>query len=280
MIARKTGSAQLSPQKLICKEDDIREGVSVLRRQCSVLKAIHDRTGEPPLRRYPADFSGLAHIIVGQQLSIASAAAIWSRLQAALGRVTAPVVRAARDETLVTAGLSSAKVRTLRALADAVGPQRASTLKATASWSGAPKPVRLSIARLVNASDEEVRDALMAVHGIGPWTADIFIMFCLGRADAWAAGDLALQVGVARAFGMGKRLTAEETLAVAERWRPWRGVAARLIWADYSNLRNMKPIAAKTNGKETANVVSESRRRQTGRPRQAQHANRKTQKRS
>lgn len=206
-------------QKIICSERDIREGVRALKRRCAVMRAIHARAGDPPLRRYQADFAGLARIIVGQQLSIASAAAIFSRLAAKPGGVTAERIIAARTRTLADAGLSAAKVRTLRALADAVA-------------SGA-----LDLDRLESLNDEGVRAALTSVNGIGPWTADIFIMFCLGRADSWAAGDLALQVGVARAFERGERLSAGETTEIAERWRPWRGVAARLIWADYANLR-------------------------------------------
>lgn len=212
-------------QKLIRTESDIRDGVRVLRRRCAVMKAIHERSGDPPLRRYHADFAGLARIIVGQQLSIASAAAIWTRLEQALPSVSAEHIARARSTTLAAVGLSAAKIRTLKALADATNGAKPS----------------LRIERLAQASEEDVREALTAVHGVGPWTADIFVMFCLGRADAWAAGDLALQVGVARAFALGERVSAKEALEIAERWRPWRGVAARLIWADYANLRRQQP---------------------------------------
>lgn len=211
-------------QKVIRTRNDIREGVSVLCRRCAVMSAMHERNGDPPLRRYGADFAGLARIIVGQQLSIASAAAIWSRLEQALPQVGAGSIARASPAVLAAAGLSAAKIRTLKALADATR--------------GAKPALRID--RLARASDEDVRLALMGVHGIGPWTADIFVMFCLGRADAWASGDLALQVGAARAFALGERLSAAETLALAERWRPWRAVAARLIWEDYANLRRQQ----------------------------------------
>lgn len=214
-------------QKLIRSESDIRDGVRALRRRCAVMRAIHERVGDPPLRRYRADFAGLARIIVGQQLSIASASAIWERLEQSLSSVAATEILQACPATLAGVGLSAAKIRTLMALAEATS---------------GPKP-RVRLGRFARASDEEVRQALMAVHGIGPWTADIFVMFCLGRADAWAEGDLALQVGVARAFGMGERLSAVETVDVAERWRPWRGIAARLIWADYANLRRLEQVS-------------------------------------
>ena len=216
--------------KVICSSDDIRKGVRALRRRCPVIAKIHARNGDPPLRRHPADIAGLARIIVGKQLSIASAAAIWARVEQSLGDVSADRLARVRAETLKSAGLSTPKIRALKALAEAV------------------RRDGLDLAALQKASDDDVHAALTAVSGIGPWTADIFIMFCLGRADAWAAGDLALQVGVARAFDLGERLSAEEASKVAERWRPWRGVAARLIWADYANLRRSgsgDPLALK-----------------------------------
>jgi len=216
---------RVTAQKLIRSQSDIRAGVQALRRRCAVMRELHERNGDPPLRRYRADFAGLARIIVGQQLSIASAAAIWSRLDQSLVKVDAEQIARASPDMLTAAGLSGAKIRTLKALALATR--------------GAKPALRID--RLARVSDEDVRQALTQVHGIGPWTADIFIMFCLGRADAWAAGDLALQVGVARAFALGERLSTHETLELAEKWRPWRGIAARLIWADYAHLRGRQP---------------------------------------
>ncbi|MGD9785855.1 MAG: DNA-3-methyladenine glycosylase [Hyphomicrobiaceae bacterium] len=199
--------------------DDIRAGVRHLRRRCPAMRAMHDRSGDPPLRRYPADFAGLARIIVGQQLSSASASAIWQRLETKLGRVTAKRWLATDTDALRAAGLSSAKLKTLEGLARAVAERR------------------LDVTQLASANDEAVVDTLTQLSGIGPWTAHIFILFCLGRRDAFAVGDLALQVGAAKAFGHGERLNQAELTEIAERWRPWRGVAARLIWSDYANLR-------------------------------------------
>lgn len=171
------------------------------------------------MRRRPAGFDGLARIIVGQQLSVASAAAIWGRLEARVSPLTAEAVLGTSDEDLRSAGLSAAKIRTLRAVSQAVA-------------TGAVDPPALD-----RADDAAVHEALCAVKGIGPWTADIYIMFCLGRADAFAAGDLALQVAAAHAAGLEARLRAAELLAMAERWRPWRGVAARLLWAYYPHMK-------------------------------------------
>ena len=91
--------------------------------------------------------------------------------------------------------------------------------------------------RLEHLAHEEVHATLTAVSGIGPWTADVYIMFCLGRADGWAPGDLALQIAAQQALGLDERPDPVEMLELAERWRPWRGVAARLLWAYYAALK-------------------------------------------
>lgn len=202
-------------QRIIETDGDIASGVRALRRACPLIRRAHDLAGDPPLRRNEAGFRGLARIVVGQQLSIASASAIWGRVALLAEPFDAPRLMARADEDLRGAGLSSGKIRTLRALA-------------TAAAEGA-----LDIAALEVASDEEVHAALCAVHGIGPWTADIYLMFCLGRADAFAAGDLALQIAAGMVDGRSERLSAKELGALAERWQPWRGVAARVLWAYY-----------------------------------------------
>lgn len=199
--------------------EDIRAGMRALRRKCPHLRRVHDVTGDPPLRRRPAGFEGLARIVVGQQLSTASAGAIWSRLEAAVTPLDAHGLLSADEAVLRAAGLSAAKIRTLRNIARAVAD-------------GA-----LAIETLASLPDDVIHEQLTAVPGIGPWTADIFIMFCLGRRDAFAAGDLALQVAAAGALGLERRPTAAELLELAERWRPWRGVAARLLWAYHPILR-------------------------------------------
>lgn len=196
-------------------EDDIRVGVRALRRKCPHLRRVHDVTGDPPLRRRQAGLEGLARIVVGQQLSTASANAIWGRFRGLIEPFDAKTLLAAREEKLRGAGLSGPKIRTLRAVAAAVAEGR------------------LDLESLIEAEDEAVHAALTAVTGLGPWTADIFLMFCLGRRDAFAAGDLALQVAAAGALGIAQRPSPRELVEIAERWRPWRGVAARLLWAYY-----------------------------------------------
>jgi DNA-3-methyladenine glycosylase II len=204
--------------RIIATEADIRAGVKALRRKCATMRHVHDTAGDPPLRRGLAGFEGLARIVVGQQVSIASAAAIWGRTTAACQPFEPATLLRLTDTRLAGAGLSRPKIRTLRAIAGACANG-------------------LDLAALEGASDEEIRAALTAVVGIGPWTADVYIMFCLGRADAWAPGDLALQIAMQRAFALAARPDKDDMVTFAERWRPWRGVAARLLWAYYAAVR-------------------------------------------
>lgn len=206
---------RLIVDRIIVADGDVAEGVAMLRAACPVMRKVHEVSGHPPLRRREAGFEGLARIIVGQQLSVASAAAIWARTFAAVTPFTPAQLLALSDGDLAKAGLSRPKIRTLRAISEACA-------------SG------LDLVALAKASDEEVHARLTGVNGIGPWTADIYLMFCLGRADAWAPGDLALQVAAQHAFGLESRPTRDELFELAERWRPWRAVAARLLWAYYA----------------------------------------------
>jgi DNA-3-methyladenine glycosylase II len=204
--------------RLIETDADVHEGVRALRRKCAIMRRVHDLAGHPPLRRRPGGFEGLARIIVGQQLSVASATAIWTRTELACQPFAPGTLLAMDDARLAGVGLSRPKIRTLRAIAEACSNG-------------------LDLARLDLASDEAVHAALTDVVGIGPWTADVYILFCLGRADGWAPGDLALQVAAQHAFDLEDRPGKDEMMDLAERWRPWRGVAARLLWAYYAALK-------------------------------------------
>ena len=185
--------------------------------------------GRPPLRRRDPGFEGLAAIVVAQQVSTASAAAIFGRLKAALGSADgapfdAAAVATAEDELLRRVGLSSAKIRTLRAMAAAV-------------LDGA-----LAIDALAALPAEEAAARLVAVKGIGPWTAEVFLLFCLGHADAWPAGDIALQEAARIALGLETRPDAAALTRLAERWRPHRAVAARLLWSYYRVIKRRDGI--------------------------------------
>lgn len=199
--------------RVIETEADIRAGAAALRRQCETMKRVHDAVGDPPLRRHDSGFIGLAQVVVSQQLSTASAGAIWKRTAVVVDPFDAETLLAQDIGSLRAAGLSQGKVRTLRAAAEAI-------------LSG-------DLVFDARVSVDELRAALLAITGIGPWTADIYTMFCLGHADGFAAGDLALQVAAQRAFGLETRPSAHELEEIAERWRPWRGVAARLLWSFY-----------------------------------------------
>lgn len=211
----------IAKTRIIMGEADIAEGVAALRALCPVMRQVHDVAGPPPLRRREDGFEGLCRIIVAQQLSVASAAAIWSRTAGLVAPFTHERLLALSDAELAGAGLSRPKLRTLRAIASACA-------------------AGLDFEALREASDAAVHAALTQVSGIGPWTADIYLMFCLGRADAWAPGDLALQIAAQQAFGLRERPDKEELSELAERWRPWRAVAARLLWSYYAVVKEKR----------------------------------------
>ena len=186
------------------------------------------RAGRPPLRRRADGFAGLASIVVSQQLSTASAKAIWERLNQALDPLDHAAVLRARTAKLARAGLSAPKIRALKAIAKAIDRGD------------------LDLPALVDQPAEDAHAALTAVHGIGPWTADIYLLFCLGHADAWPAGDLALQEATRLVLALKTRPTVKEMGPLAEAWRPWRGAAACMLWTYYrtAKQRDGAPIAA------------------------------------
>lgn len=178
-------------------------------------KPMLEATGFPALRRREAGFVGLAAIIVGQQLSTQSAAAIWGRLAAAFDPFHHDALRKSRAERLGRLGLSAAKIRTLKGIAHDIAKGR------------------LDLDALAAREADEAHALLTAIHGIGPWTADLYLLFCLGHADAWPGGDLALQEALRTGFRLHARPTAKEMAVLGESWRPWRGAAAHLLWAYY-----------------------------------------------
>jgi DNA-3-methyladenine glycosylase II len=205
----------IRPPATLETDADLRAGIRALRRKCAIARAVHDIAGDPPLRRRPAGLAGLARIVVGQQVSVASANAIWSRFEAAIAPLIPARVLEAGEAELRAVGLSRPKVRTLKAMARVLAEPG------------------FDLEALSAMSDDDVRVALTKIPGIGPWTADVYLLFCLGRRDAFAPGDLALQVAAQHAMRLAERPRANELAEIAARWRPWRGVAAHLLWAYY-----------------------------------------------
>jgi DNA-3-methyladenine glycosylase II len=196
--------------RIITGPDCLAEGAAWLAAREPRLAHALGLIGPLPLRLKPDGFAELASAIVGQQVSVASAAAIWARVVAA-GLITPEAVLSATDAQMQGCGLSRPKIRYLRALAEA----------------------GIDYDALRDAPTEAVIRTLTAVTGIGPWTAEIYAMFCLGRADAFAPGDLAMQIAARDLFGLADRPTERQLRAMAEAWSPWRSVAARILWGYY-----------------------------------------------
>jgi len=205
-------------------ESDLDAGLKNLIAADPRLAPLLAKAGRPPLRRRPDGFAGLAGIVVSQQLSIASAAAIWKRLAAALEPLDHGAVLRARPARLARLGLSAPKIRTLKAVARAIDKGE------------------IDLIALREHGADEAHGALTRLHGIGPWTADIYLLFCLGHADVWPAGDLALQEAMRRAFALKARPSKTEMVPLAEAWRPWRGVAACLLWSYYRAVTRVERI--------------------------------------
>jgi len=177
-------------------------------------KALAD-CGLPPRRKSPAGFPGLLRIIVAQQVSTASAAAILLRLKERLPRATPAAFLRLADAELIAAGLSRPKMRYARALAEDLRSRR------------------INLAALAEMEDEAAIAHLTAAKGIGRWSAEIYLLFSLGRPDIMPAGDLALQVAAQRMMGLVRRPDDESLRALAEAWRPHRSAAARFLWHAY-----------------------------------------------
>lgn len=196
-------------------QDDLRAGLAKLLLADPRLKPVAEKAGAFGLRRREAGFAGLCAIVCGQQLSTASAAAIRDRLLAAFEPFHHDTVRKARTDKLKRLGLSTAKIKSIRAIGLALSKGH------------------VDLAAVGNMEADDAHRTLVALHGIGPWTADIYLLFCLGHADAFPAGDLAVQEAARIAFGLRTRPDAKALARMAEAWRPWRGVAAHLLWAYY-----------------------------------------------
>jgi DNA-3-methyladenine glycosylase II len=173
--------------------------------------------GTPPLWQREASFATLIHIILEQQVSLSSALSAFNKLREKIGAITPETVLSLSDEELKAAYFSRQKTSYARDLAKAIVEEK------------------LNLESLENLPDTQVKTELKKIKGIGDWTADIYLLMALRRADIMPKGDLALHVAWQKLKNLEKRPTADEFLVVAERWKPLRAVAARLLWHFYLN---------------------------------------------
>lgn len=200
--------------RILTTPDCMAEGAAWLAaREAGFARAL-EVCGPPPLRRREAGFAALLSAIVSQQVSTAAARAIWARLEGA-GLTAPPAILAAAEEDLRAAGLSRQKIRYARALAEA----------------------GIDFDALDHAPEEAIVATLTAVPGVGRWTAEIYAMFSLGRADVFAPADLALQEGARMLFALPDRPREGALRRMAAAWSPWRTVAAGMLWAYYAEVK-------------------------------------------
>ncbi len=188
--------------------------------------AISQRVGEMPfVPRRKHGFEALVSIVVSQQLSVAAADTIFGRVKARVVPFGPEQIVAASPEVLRACGLSAPKQKHMKTIASAI-------------LDGS-----LDLNRVRFMHDDDARAHLTAVKGIGPWTADIYLMSSLGRADVWPVGDVGLQAAITRAFGLKKRPNEKKMVKLARDWRPYRTVAARLFWYHEDSIREEKKAA-------------------------------------
>lgn len=205
--------------RIITCDADVAEGAEWLANRHPAFATALTQTGPLPLRRNPDGFETLLSAIVSQQVSVASANAIWARM-GTLGLTKQENVARADDEQLRAAGLSRQKARYALALANS----------------------DIHFPSLREMETEDVIAHLVAVPGIGRWTAEIYLMFALGRADVFAPADLALQEAAKLLFGLEARPSEKALRQMAEDWSPWRAVAARALWAYYRVAKDREGI--------------------------------------
>jgi DNA-3-methyladenine glycosylase II len=198
---------------------DITRGTKALLAADPRLVPIAEIAGPLPLRRRAGGFEGLAAIITAQQISDKAAASIWARFKEAVDPFTPEQLMATPEETLRAVGLSRPKIRTLTGIAAAAADG-------------------FDLIAVHDLPAEDAMTTMTALKGIGPWTAEVYLLFCVGHPDIFPAGDLALQIGVQKGLKMRKRPDEKKLRKIAAKWSLWRGVAARLFWAYYRAQRN------------------------------------------
>ena len=181
-----------------------------------------ERHGIPSLRTSPQGIEGLLMIVTEQFLSLSAAAAIWARVRKAIEPFDAHMILKFSSDELLGLGLSRAKAKTFHEAATRV------------------LDGRLDFESYDELSEEDIANKLCALPGVGPWTADIYLLSVMGAADAWPSGDLALRIAVQDFLKLNERPEIKDMLGLAELWRPHRAVAARLLWSHYRGLKGLQ----------------------------------------
>jgi DNA-3-methyladenine glycosylase II len=204
-------------------QDDLCAAIADLAQRDGRLALLVARHGVPPLRRMEPGLASLLRIVTDQLISLKAGAAIWQRLEAGLAVRDAASLAAAGEDRLRSFGLSGGKARSFLAIALAVIEGR------------------LDLETLQLQDDDTVLKHLQSIHGVGPWTAQIYLLMALNRSDGWPAEDLALQLAVQDLYDLPARPSPATMRRMAEAWRPWRGAAAHLLWRHYRDLRGIAP---------------------------------------
>jgi DNA-3-methyladenine glycosylase II len=202
---------------MVRTKSSIRKAVEALAEREKAFAGVVDKHGIPEPRSSEPGTHTLLRTIVGQQVSVAAARSMWSKLEAAFGSPPdLNLLLAATDEDLRAAGISRQKAGYIRSLAELV-------------ISG-----ELDLHALPEDNEEAIAH-LIRIKGIGRWSAEIYLLFAEGRADVWPAGDLAVQIEIGRLLGMKDKPSEKQLREIGERWRPHRGAAAILAWHSYNS---------------------------------------------
>jgi DNA-3-methyladenine glycosylase II len=210
--------------RFIHSDEDLQWHIARLADAHPVFAPLAVETGSVPIRWLDAGFKGLVFVVTGQQISIAAGRAIYNRLETALGGIGPEALAEASDEVLREAGFSAPKIRTLRALQEA-------------ALNGG-----LNLSSLESEKSEDAIAKLCAIKGIGPWTAQVYLLFAAGHPDIFPAADLALQEATRLAFALDARPAPEVLRTMSDAWSPWRSAAARLLWAYYRIKKGGKAV--------------------------------------
>jgi DNA-3-methyladenine glycosylase II len=186
------------------------------------LRGIIDTYGYPPMWTRSASFPTLIHIILEQQVSLASAKAAFIKLKQTIGRITPQRLLALSDTEMRACYFSRQKMLYARHLAAAILSRQ------------------ISLGKLTNMPEPEIRKTLTSIKGIGNWTVDVYLMFALQRTDVFPIGDLAMLNAFREIKQTGKDFSADKILSIAERWRPYRSIAAMLLWHHYIQRRGLR----------------------------------------